>query len=448
MNNNVNILISDANHGGLILLDEYSKISDRKIFFYDTYDKLSCDEKSKLECQYDVCFVNLDYVRDNIDKLITIQPVHMKPLFRCDYTHHEFTGYLINKHRKRYGWDFKVIEVTGVKGKTTTVNIISDFLCEFNVLSLTSEGLVYKARKTSTIMLDDSLSITPASIIVALNMAVEYGIIHDIDFFICEVSLGISTNVDVGVLTNIVENYSIAGGFSDACNAKKSVFKARNIICDMQTFNKYYSNQDNLNISLISLDDMNADVYMSDVNYSLKGTEITVNNKYIVKCFALSDFYVKNILTAISTVLKLGLSWDDILRNVRNIKTIKGRGSYKMVDDKLIFEDVNPGLNTTSIRNCIDSIKKYSDNYVIILGGDYGITCEEIDEDKLIQYIKRLDSTPLILVGMLGESLNNKLNSKYHYYSKLKDAYEDMLESEYDIIQIIYRSEYNNCVDY
>ena len=40
-----NILISDANHGGLTLLEEYSKYTKNNLFFYDTYNKLNLDMK-------------------------------------------------------------------------------------------------------------------------------------------------------------------------------------------------------------------------------------------------------------------------------------------------------------------------------------------------------------------------------------------------------------------
>ncbi|PAV07180.1 coenzyme F430 synthase [Methanosphaera cuniculi] len=444
-----NILISDANHGGLILLDEYSKYTNDTIYFYDTYNKLTTSMKDELKEKYMVCFVDLEYVKEHIDEFISICPVHMKPLFRCDFTHHEFTGYLINEHKKCYGWNFPIVEITGVKGKTTTVNITCDLLSDFNVLSLTSEGLIFHKNKDD-IILDTSLSITPASIIVALNKALNYDILDEIDFFICEVSLGITTNTDIGVLTNILENYPIAGKTNNAANAKKTVFNAKLVVCDMMTYNQYYKdNMKDDNITQVSLDNINSDIYTTNINYSLKKTEITINNKYQINCFALSDFYVKNILFAIAITQKLGLSWNDIKRNIKNIKSIKGRGSYKSVNDKIIFEDINPGLNTTSISKCIDNIKRYSDNYIIILGGDYGITCEEIDEEKLIKYMKKLTKIPIIMVGELGRSLNTKLNNKYEHFMKLEDAYEYIISnSSYDIIQIIYRSEYNSIINY
>ena len=47
-----NILISDANHGGLTLLEEYSKYTKNNLFFYDTYNKLNLDMKEFYKKKY------------------------------------------------------------------------------------------------------------------------------------------------------------------------------------------------------------------------------------------------------------------------------------------------------------------------------------------------------------------------------------------------------------
>ena len=77
-----NILISDANHGGLTLLEEYSKYTNNNLFFYDTYNKLNLNMKEFYKKKYNVEFLSLDDIRKNEDKYITISPIHMKPLFR------------------------------------------------------------------------------------------------------------------------------------------------------------------------------------------------------------------------------------------------------------------------------------------------------------------------------------------------------------------------------
>lgn len=446
---NKNILISDANHGGITLIKEYSKYTNNNLFFYDTYDKLYSNTKKELTDQYGIIFLTSNEVTENKNKYTIINPIHMNPIFKSDYTHHEFTGYLINKHKKKYGWNFKIIEVTGVKGKTTTAKIIQEVLKDKNTLLLTSHNLSYNTPE-NTLILDESLSITPASIITALNMAKKENLLDKIDYCIFEVSLGITTNTDIGVLTNILENYSIANNTLTASVAKKSVFNAQKVICDKNAYDKYYNKIENKNIITVSLDNSNANLYASSINYNLKETEITGNynnSTFTICCFALTDFYVNNILTATCVGLLLDISVDNISSHLSNLKTIKGRGSIKYMNNKIILEDINPGLNTTSIEKCINNLKKYSDNYLLIIGGDYGITCEEIDENKLTNYLRKIEEN-YILTGKVGYSLLKKLHKDIPYYNNVHKAFKYSLKTDYEIIQIIYRSEYNKCDEY
>ena len=54
------------------------------------------------------------------------------------------------------------------------------------------------------------------------------------------------------------------------------------------------------------------------------------------------------------------------------------------------------------------------DDYYIILGGKYGVTCEEIDEEKLSKFLQEYlitnPKTNLILTDELGKSLENKIS--------------------------------------
>ncbi len=448
---NKNILISDANHGGLVLLDEYSKYTNNNLFFYDTYDKLTNKDKEELTKKYSVEFLSLKYIQKNIDNFITINPIHMKPLFNNNYTHHEFTGYLLNKHKEKYGWDFEIIEVTGVKGKTTTVNLIKEVLKGKNTLILSSHNLTYVDCFSKTTILDDSLSITPASIITAINIAKNHNLLDKIDYCIFEVSLGITSGCDIGILTNILENYPIADGSLNASEAKKSVFNSKTVICDQNSFDKYYSNINPKNIILVSLNNSKSNIYTKNIDYDIKNTSIEIvenNNQFNIVCFALRDFYVNNILFAVSVGLAVNMNIKEIISNLKDINNLPGRGSCKYIEDKIILEDINPGLNTTSIKKCIDNLNKYSDNYTLIIGGDYGITCEEIDEDKLINYIKTLEKNNIIFTGSVGESLVDKLNEKCIFFKTINDAFKSALSMHNDIIQILYRSEYNRKIKY
>ena len=444
---NKNILICDANHGGLTLLDEYSKYTSNNLFFYDIYNKLDNDEKKYYSEKYDVSFLDKEEISDKEyinDNYTTIAPVHMKEVINKDYTHHEFTSYLVNKHRDRYGWNFKLIQTTGVKAKTTVTSMIRDMLSDYNVLLLNSNELSYNSDNKK-IILKDNLSITPASIITSLNVALENNLLDEIDYFVVEVSLGVIPNEDIGVLTNIVEDYPIAGNTLTASIAKSTVFSCDKVICLKESFDKYYSDVGK-EVMRISLYDDESSLYVRNLNLNVTGTGFTLCydcKEYEIKTFALTDFYVLNILFAVGVGLSCGMSIDNVIERIGDIKSIDGRTSYKKVGDKIIIEEINPGLNTSSIKQSIDNIKRLDEGFSIILGGDYGITCEEIDEIKLVNYLKDLDND-IILTGQLGKNLKKRLKAdNFSYIEHLDAAVGYCIEKrKTNIIEVIYRSEY------
>ncbi|MDO5825245.1 MAG: coenzyme F430 synthase [Methanosphaera sp.] len=442
-----NILICDANHGGLTLLDEYSQYTSNNLFFYDIYNKLSDDEKEYYSNRYDVTFLDKEDIDDSEyinENYTTIAPVHMKPVIDKDYTHHEFTEYLVNKHRKRYLWDFKIIQVTGVKAKTTITSMIRDILNDYNILLLNSNELSYNSNKKKVI-LDDTLSITPASIITALNIAQKNNLLDKIDYFIVEVSLGVIPNESIGVLTNILEDYPIADNTLTASAAKKGVFSCDKAICLKESYDKYY-NDVNKDVIKISLHDRKSFLYATRLDLKINDSSFGLhynNREYDIKCFALTDFYVLNILFAVGVGLSCGMSIDEAKEKINDIKSIDGRTSYKKIGEKIVIEEINPGLNTSSIKKSIDNIRKLDKNFNIILGGDYGITCEEIDEIELVNYIMSSDRQ-ITVTGELGKNLKKQLpKDNITYIYDLNAAIENCIKnSKSTVTVVIYRSEY------
>ncbi|RAP51821.1 MAG: hypothetical protein BZ138_04305 [Methanosphaera sp. rholeuAM270] len=429
-----NVLFSDANHGGLILLEEYHKFTNNNLFFYDVYDKLSDDEKRELGIKFGVEFLSLEDIKSSEDSFVKVNPVHMPPVIGTDYTHHEFVDYLLKKNN----FSFRIIQVTGVKGKTSVATMLSHILEDFNTLVLTSSTLMYNGK-----VLMEHLSITPASIVLAINRAKEENIIDCIDFCIFEVSLGVVPNNFLNILTNVLEDYPIAGRSSSASVAKESVFSSKMTLCDYGSFVKYYSNHDAVTLSF---DDSDADIFADNIEYSLDESRFVMNyfdSKYEIYHFALSDFYINNLLFAIAAGFMLGIDKKVVISKLSKVNNIKGRNSYRKIDNRTVIEDINPGLNASSIKKCIDNLDKHNEEALIIMGGDYGITCEEINEKKLTEYIDGINNTQIIFAGEVGKSLAEQVKVKYKTFNSLKDAITYSLEKEDNkIIQIIYRSEY------
>ena len=93
------------------------------------------------------------------------------------------------------------------------------------------------------------------------------------------------------------------------------------------------------------------------------------------------------------------------------------------------------------------------ENYIIIIGGKYGVTCEEIDEDKLSSYINDyLRDNPnsnLVLTDELGKSIKDKLNDKtsvkeyeISYIEDYNNALDFAIENNKNAL-FIYRSNYS-----
>ena len=81
------------------------------------------------------------------------------------------------------------------------------------------------------------------------------------------------------------------------------------------------------------------------------------------------------------------------------------------------------------------------ENYYISIGGDYGITCEEIDEDKVSKYLDTL-TCEIILTGDVGASIAKKMTNSYTYIENYLEVYNKAITDNKNLL-FIYRSDYS-----
>ena len=424
--------------------------------------------------------------------------------------HHQATELVLSLWKEEtINQDIKAIEITGVKGKTSVAFLLKEIFLENNknTLLLSSLG-AYLFRKNNDneqkLILQKDISITPANIINTIQLAKKIANPKCSTFPICdknldlderieekeileefnenpytdlnyemaifENSLGICGLADIGILTNLVENYSIAKGQSDARNAKKQVFKSPSVVIEHETLNEFYPNEKEEfkdKINSFSLSDTDANVYCESIDYDIDNTHAEViyhdlrtidgkliNGKLNLYCFAPGPHHMLNVLAASTTALALGIEEETIQNALSNFKGIDGRTNVREIDEEnglRIIEEINPGINTKAIESSIKMIKDI-DTYYIILGGKYGVTCEEIDEDKLSkflhEYLTNNPNTNLILTDELGKSLEKKINAmnenqfKIEYIEDYKEAQNKAIENKKNIL-FIYRSNYS-----
>jgi len=450
----MNVLIIDMTHGGTIIASEFLDQPGFNVFALDIYNTLS-EEKKKSLTQKGIKFVEKEFL-DNIntkndvknisnDDFLIVAPIHCNINSKIHLTHHEAVNFLMKK-----GIKVPVIEVTGVKGKTSVVWMLKEIFIENNPLILSSLGIEV-IKNMENHILEHDISITPANIINAWKLGKEF----NPQICIFETSLGGTGLADVGIITNIAENYPIASDEKNACLAKAQMFKSKITACDFDSFKNYYHNID-AKVNTFGLNNK-ANVYASDIKFKLDKTMFTVkienletyegdllNTEFEVETFAPAEHHLNNVLCAICAALILNTPINQIKNGLKNFKGIKGRTSIRKYKGSKIIEEINPGLNVTAIKKSVDIIKDFNDS-TLIFGGKYGVTCEEIDENSTVEFLNMLNNEiSLILVDELGKNIKNKIKRKYKYMNNFNNAIEKAVEMNSRMILLIYRSRFSD----
>ena len=466
----MNNLVIDLTHGGIKISVSLAKKGE-KVYAYDLYDTLK-DEDGELLQRHDIKLMELDELKDFEGDMNVIYPIHMPLSFDEIKSYNPNLNYTFQSHHEcvkdilaDWGRDIPKIEVTGVKGKTTSVFMLKEILIDENPLVLSSLGaLLYENRRE--IILKKDISIAPANIKQTIDLAykianpmceISEGIVertdnHKYNSAIFESSLGVSGIGDVGLLLNIAEDYPIAKNRSCASEAKKQVFRCKCVCIQKEALDKYYSDVKHDKINSFSLTDKTSNLFIKNVEYDLDQTSLeiayenvkTVNNNMIsgeiqLKTFAPGPHHASNVLGVVLACLSLEMNPEKIIKGIARYKGIPGRTNKKTIENSIIIEEINPGLNTQAIKESINMIDNH-DDYYISIGGDYGITCEEIDEEKLSDFLNTLNMD-LILTGDLGASISKKLNINYTYMKNCTDVYNLAIGNNKNLL-FIYRSDY------
>lgn len=466
----MNNLVIDLTHGGVKIAISLAK-EGKNVIAYDIYNTLKSID-AKMLAVYNVNLIQLPDLTDFKGDMNVIYPIHLpltheeiisyNPNLNYTFkTHHEAIGELL----RDWACDIPKVEITGVKGKTSSVFMLKEILIDEDPLILSSLGSILYENKRE-IVLKRNISITPANIKETIDLAykianpvcqIAEGVVKSKNLrkynsAIFESSLGVSGIGDVGVLLNIAEDYPIAKGRSSASKAKKQVFRCETVVCEKEAFDRYYSDIEHDKVNTFSLTDSSANLYLKNVNYSLDETEIdiiyndvkTVNDNIIsgeinLNTFAPGRHNVSNVLGVILTALALEIPKDRIVDGIKNYKGIPGRTNKKQIENSIIIEEINPGINTKAIEESINMISNLDDYYVAI-GGDYGITCEEINEDKVSEFLDSLDCE-IILTGDVGKSISQKMSKKCEVIENYTDVYDIALKNNKNLL-FIYRSDY------
>lgn len=430
---NSRVAVLDLNHGGIVIARKLKNIADA-VTAVDVYDKLRpeeliCLEKEGIRISKEAA--------QGFDFLVA--PVHLDPNYPMlveayenkipVISHHKAAGELLSE----YDLSGKtVIEITGTKAKTSTSILLAKVLSiERKVITHTSRGLEDWYSGT---VLKKGLSITPASILAALDIINENGIEPEI--LISEVSLGGTGRADIGVITTIASDYKIANNTKLASEAKRQMIinakPGSTLVINHDALRFFGACRRDVNIISFS-DDINAscDVYYEDISskggviaYYLgrkKGRiTITANQDYDITA------YKTAFVCAAAVSLAMDIDADTIERSICEFRGAEGRMRKKSLEGRILIDNSNSGMDIRSAENALLFSKAQGGRIVMVLGEEAKEVCEGLDPSGVAKFIDRHldDLGALILVGERMKPLVKDNINKIHHTIDLSRGIE------------------------
>lgn len=375
--------VLDINHGGLLLAERLCSLGF-DAFAVDVYGT-----KSGINARAPV--LKPDEVK-GFDALAA--PVHMpsipllqrahaeqKPVF----THHELAGLIVEQKGLL---DCRCIEVTGTYGKTTVCSILARMFPREDVLLHTSRGLFFNGRFI------ERLSITPANVVRALELASEKKLAPTLSIF--EVSLGLCGLGDLGVVTTLDRDYPIAGGARMASEVKlqalKSMKKGSMLVSESSlraespkrlTFGR------------------GGDVfYLPDgrIRYRMPGgTDGWMRLRFSGGFDGAS--YRGPALCAAATAFALGEKPEDIAGAFEGFEGVEGRMKFSTLQGRVLLDNSNSGLSIKGLKRALEAVEEDEGWKVLVVGEEAYNVCDGLDPSKVITLLDDALVDEVVLVG-------------------------------------------------
>jgi coenzyme F430 synthetase len=382
----VKVLLLDLTHGGVVLAESYAE-SGNEVTAVDIYHNCPAKARSNLE-QMKVKVVD-HTPQERFD--LAVSPIHCPDhflqgaMFERRLTHHQAVGELAH-------FNYPIIEVTGAVAKTSSCHILAHILRSKGkkVLLLTSRGLCTIGKEVE--VLEEKASITPATILRISKLK------GDWDYGIFECSLGGTGLADIGIVTNMREEYPIAAGTRSSVAGKMQMVRSSK--------HKIVIASEDLEVLK---DNIPAEAEVTTFG-NLGQVEVTVqrhlelgdkapsvlrvhetNIPMMLSGNYLTPSYSTGLCAAAALAIAAGLRPEDIAQALSSFPGVPGRGEVKREDGKIIVINRNPGVAARSIDWNIRILEdSYGvDNMALIVDPIDAKVCEKLDLNEIADVAKR-----------------------------------------------------------
>jgi len=403
-------IVLDLNHGGLLIS---SKLAGHgySVTAVDVYGTLPPKKISDLPAGVEV--VSKPPLPDK--NAIIITPVHLDPNYpvltkarsqgNTIYSHHYITGWILRE--EGIFSQAKVIEITGVKAKTSTATLLARILSfKEEVILHTTRGIEYLSENQH-IMLHKGLSITPASILEVVNIVREQEIEPSV--YVLEESLGTTGMGEMGILTTLTPDYRIASNSKWASEAKWKIMQHPVVIMNHQD-TSLIENNTKTEIITFANGNQNADLIS---RISKKTISITYDEKNI-DCKLQPGYNPEEYAIAFAASacagLRAGADPHDIQRTFEGFSGLEGRMQRVEFQQRRLIDNSSSGLDIDSARSAIEMGLNKSAKNVLIIGEHAAQVCEGFAPENvqilLSEYRQFLDH--VILIGKRMENLSSQ----------------------------------------
>lgn len=274
-----------------------------------------------------------------------------------------------------------LVGITGTNGKTSTVSFIRQILEYDSKVGSIGTIEIYDGDKNII-----SKNTTPESLDIQKNL--NQMILNDCKYCIMEVSSHalVLNRVDcidykIGVFTNLTQDHlDFHKNIENYKRAKEKLFYKTNAVnifnIDDKVGEEFFEHSLNRNIKTYTYGiNKKADFRATDIKLYHNKTEYTLTTdegKYNVSIPILGYFNVYNILAAISTCVALGIKCEEVIKRVKNLRSVPGRLD-RVENEKNINIIVDYAHTPDALLNLLQSVKLFTKGRIILVfgcGGD------------------------------------------------------------------------------
>ena len=462
------LAVLDLTHGGIPVAKKLAALGN-DVTGVDVYGTVDPGLLLDIEKNHGIKCSKASLPVSEFDFLVA--PVHLDSAYpmlarareqgKTVFSHHEIVGKILKGDSRLSG--IKTVEVTGVKAKTSTASLLADMLSrKFEVVLHTSRGLeVWKGGIPSLIA--RGLSITPGSILAAVDKVFEAG--YRPDFFVFEISIGGTGTADLGILTTLSPDYGIANNTALASEAKLQLVRnakpgstillnsgaEKALKAAKESHSRVLTFKDPFNMGVIEnkellersdkTPDFTLETHCSNVSHSAPShsapsitsgcvLQFMYRGNEIFSASLLSGYnisaYKTAFIAASAAALELAVEPEAVVAVLEEFRGLSGRMQEREINGVALIDNSNSGMDILSAEKALEYalLKKKDEkktDIILVLGEEASQVCEGLPPAAVQGFVEKF-GTKCRQIILVGERMKTVIAKNVIYADSLPEG--------------------------